>query len=301
MSYCQLSSPESRGASRPVRCSTRRRRLRHRGSAPARPGDACRCRWLPCGVAAGRRRSGADARDARIRCGGRRRRHRPALARRRARLAARFVRRRLGLPAGARTAWPVLATGSMISVSGGRACRDREGVGAARGFALRLADRLGRAAALRRRGGSSTSRLVDCVAAGQQRGRPWTVTAEPSPPPLGSLVGWCVAGRAPTCGHPEVPAGHPDEQHHRGGEEHQREAFDERIGAVDQCVFDVRELTAGEHEVGRRNGAEQQQRRLDDGGEDPGLPHRQHREDAADDIGAGKHERQRLWRPEPAS
>ena len=46
------------------------------------------------------------------------------------------------------------------------------------------------------------------------------------------------------------------------------------------------------YEVG--HGDEQDQRRLDDGGEDPGLPHREHRENAAQRIRRGEHEAELL-------
>ena len=122
-----------------VGCGIRRggRRHRRRGSAPVTPGDASNCRWI--------RWSGAvrGARNRRSRCSGgaaRAARRRRAPDRRSAGGSLRGSRAdwlrglRRGSAAGGSATWPVLdrrgrsATGSAISVSGGRVCRDRDGV-----------------------------------------------------------------------------------------------------------------------------------------------------------------------------
>ena len=82
----------------------------------------------------------------------------------------------------------------MISVSGGRACRDRDGVERLAGLPLRLAadvavrvDRLGRSAALRRRGGSSTSSSPSWWRDNSED--ILELTADTSPPPVASSFG----------------------------------------------------------------------------------------------------------------
>ncbi len=61
-----------------------------------------------------------------------------------------------------------------------------------------------------------------------------------------------------------------------------------RIAAVDQQVLDAVHRAAVEQEVRARHAHEQEQRRLDDSGEDTGLPDHQHGGDAPDGVGASK-------------
>ncbi|CAG7173506.1 hypothetical protein PICSAR249_02360 [Mycobacterium avium subsp. paratuberculosis] len=85
---------------------------------------------------------------------------------------------------------------------------------------------------------------------------------------------------------PEIPADQADRQHGAGGTQHQREPLDQRIAAVDQQVFEPAHLGVVEQPVGPGHRAEQDQRRLDDRGEDAVLAHRQHRRHATGYIEA---------------
>ncbi len=172
----------------------------------------------------------------------------------------------------------------MISVSGGRACRDRDGVARLAGRPVRVVwprlawRRLGRSMVCLRRGarGGVGGVLVGGLPRQQRRH-------------LRRQAGACRLlcrrrRRGTSRRHAVIPARHPDQQHGRRREEHQREPLDERIAEVDQRVLDTGDLAAVEQEVRGRHGDEQDQRRLDDRGEDAGLPHREHREDASDRI-----------------
>lgn len=85
-------------------------------------------------------------------------------------------------------------------------------------------------------------------------------------------------------GRGEVPPGHPDQQDTCGGEEHQRETFDQRVGAIDERVFEVGELGSVEQEVGTGHRREEDHGWLNDRREDAGLPYRQDSQHAAECI-----------------
>ena len=116
------------------------------------------------------------------------------------------------------------------------------------------------------------------------RRRPWWSRRQPADlPPVGGF-GLDVLGCRSLCRQGEVPADHADHQHRRGREEHQREALDQRIAAVDQNVLDAGDRAAVEDEVRGRDDDEEDQRRLDHGGEDARLPNREHGQQAARDV-----------------
>ena len=184
----------------------------------------------------------------------------------------------------------------MISVSGGRACRDRDGVARLAVLGLRVVPRRTWRPGSGRRwcacGGANLwcRQLVFGVGGLTRQQRRHLgcdrrhSTRWPSP---WRPWRWIAPYRARR--HAVIPAGHPDQQDGGRREEHQREPLDERIAAVDRAASLMpRELAAVEQEIRGRHGDEQDQRRLDDGGEDPGLAHREHREDAAQRIRRGE-------------
>ena len=90
----------------------------------------------------------------------------------------------------------------------------------------------------------------------------------------------------------EVHPDQPDEQNPARGAQHQREALDQRIATVDQKVFEAAHLAPVEQPVGTGHGAEQDQRRLNQGREHRLLPHGQRRGHAAEHIESRKDGRQ---------
>ena len=189
--------------------------------------------------------------------------------------------RQVALAGGRLTTGP-LRGGSSMSSSGGRACRDRVGAG-------RCAERSERA-----RRSVVAGRSMPCL----RLGRPAAVsgsprrpnrprrTTRPSPPGHRSAAVPRLRSHRPgrrrargvrtLLPHRVVPARHADQQHGGRGEQHERESLDQRVAAVDQGVLEAGELRAVEQGSRRPDGDEQEQGWLDDRGEDPGVPYRQH-------------------------
>ncbi len=104
-----------------------------------------------------------------------------------------------------------------------------------------------------------------------------SLATSPSRPPSLAAPSASVASARSRVEPAQVPPDQTEHQHARRGEQHQRETLDQRVARVDQQVFDAGEFGAMEQEVGAGHRAEQDQRWLDDRGENSGLANRQHR------------------------
>ena len=197
------------------------------------------------------------------------------------------------------------ASGRRASSSGGRICRERDAAGrsavlllAATWWTRRLRGTLDgvgsprpRLAALSAVSSSADSRRK--IASSLEIGASLpadSVGARRCSAASASAVS-VAAGRTPS---PATSGSMPIISTPRRGEQHQRETFDQRIATVDQQVFEAGELGAVKQPVRAGHRAEQDQRWLDDRGEDTGLANRQHRSHATRHIQRGEDGRQLL-------
>ena len=131
-------------------------------------------------------------------------------------------------------------------------------------------------------------RLVDGLVGGlavEHRRQPGD-QSEPSA--LAGSVGGIGGFRRSRVEPAQVPPDQAEHQDARRGEQHQRETLDQRVATVDHQVFDTGEFGAVEQEVGAGHRTEQDQRWLDDRGENSGLANGQQRGHATRHIQAGE-------------
>ena len=83
-----------------------------------------------------------------------------------------------------------------------------------------------------------------------------------------------------------------DQQGHHGGGEHHRETVDQRICDVDRQVFQCGAVLLRDETLPERHRDEQDQRRLDDRGEQRSVAGSRHGEDTAEEIERGERSRE---------